>query len=395
MEDRLIIFDTTLRDGEQAPGFSMNIDEKLRMARHLEALNVDILEAGFPIASEGDFLAVQRVSKEVRTPVIAGLARSVRKDIDRCAKALEGANKARIHVFLATSDIHLKYKLNKSREEALALMVDGVRHARTLCDNVEFSAEDAGRTDLDYLAQVTEAVIDAGAQTVNLPDTVGYCTPEEYGALIKNLRSRVRNIDKAILSTHCHNDLGLAVANSLAGIQNGIRQVECTINGIGERAGNAALEEIVMALQVRKQYYGVTTGINTKELYAASRLLTEITCMPVQANKAIVGDNAFAHEAGIHQDGMLKNAITYEIMTPSSVGVPEGKIVLGKHSGRHALVARCRALGHPLSPEELDHAYVLLTTLADRKKKIDDKDLEEIITATRSRTSAGAAAGPA
>jgi 2-isopropylmalate synthase len=395
MDDKLIIFDTTLRDGEQAPGFSMNIDEKLRMARHLEALNVDILEAGFPIASEGDFLAVQRVSREVRTPVIAGLARSVRKDIDRCAKALEGANKARIHVFLATSDIHLKYKLNKSREEALALMVDGVRHARTLCDNVEFSAEDAGRTDLDYLAEVTEAVIDAGAQTVNLPDTVGYCTPEEYGALIRNLKGRVRNIDKAILSTHCHNDLGLAVANSLAGIQNGIRQVECTINGIGERAGNAALEEIVMALQVRKQYYGVTTGINTKELYAASRLLTEITSMPVQANKAIVGDNAFAHEAGIHQDGMLKNAITYEIMTPSSVGVPEGKIVLGKHSGRHALVARCRALGHPLSPEELDFAYVLLTTLADRKKKIDDKDLEEIITATRSKTSAGAAAGPA
>jgi 2-isopropylmalate synthase len=395
MEDRLIIFDTTLRDGEQAPGFSMNIDEKLRMARHLEALNVDILEAGFPIASEGDFLAVQRVSKEVRTPVIAGLARSVRKDIDRCAKALEGANKARIHVFLATSDIHLKYKLNKSREEALAMMVDGVRHARTLCDNVEFSAEDAGRTDLDYLAEVTESVIEAGAQTVNLPDTVGYCTPEEYGALIRDLRSRVKNIDKAILSTHCHNDLGLAVANSLAGIQNGIRQVECTINGIGERAGNAALEEIVMALQVRKQYYGVTTGINTKELYAASRLLTEITSMPVQANKAIVGDNAFAHEAGIHQDGMLKNAITYEIMTPSSVGVPEGKIVLGKHSGRHALVARCRALGHPLSPEELDHAYVLLTTLADRKKKIDDNDLEEIISATRSRTSAGAAAGPA
>src|SRR6185503_16986376 len=249
MEDKVIIFDTTLRDGEQAPGFSMNIDEKLRMARQLEALNVDILEAGFPIASEGDFLAVQRVSKEVRTPVIAGLARSMRKDIDRCAKALEGANKARIHVFLATSDIHLKYKLNKSREEALALMVDGVRHARTLCDNVEFSAEDAGRTDLDFLVQVTEAVIDAGAQTVNLPDTVGYCTPEDYGTLIRNLRSRVKNVDKAIISTHCHNDLGLAVANSLAGIQNGIRQVECTINGIGERAGNAALEEIVMALQ--------------------------------------------------------------------------------------------------------------------------------------------------
>ncbi len=333
MDNKLIIFDTTLRDGEQAPGFSMTIDEKLRMARQLEKLNVDILEAGFPIASEGDYEAVRRVSAEIRTPVIAGLARCVKKDIDRCAKALEGANKARIHVFLATSDIHLKYKLNKTREEALAGAVEGVRHARTLCENVEFSAEDAGRTDIDFLAQVTEAVIDAGATTVNLPDTVGYCTPEEYGLLIKNLRSKVKNIDKAILSTHCHNDLGLAVANSLAGIQNGIRQVECTINGIGERAGNAALEEIVMALQVRKQFYGVHTGINPKELYASSRLLSEVTGMPVQANKAIVGDNAFAHEAGIHQDGMLKNAMTYEIMTPASVGVPEGKIVLGKHSG--------------------------------------------------------------
>ena len=395
MEDRLIIFDTTLRDGEQAPGFSMTIDEKLRMARQLEKLNVDILEAGFPIASEGDFEAVRRVSAEIRTPVIAGLARCMKKDIDRCAKALEGANKARIHVFLATSDIHLKYKLNKTREEALAGAAEGVRYARTFCEDVEFSAEDAGRTDLDFLTKVTEAVIDAGATTVNLPDTVGYCTPEEYGALIRDLRSRVRNIDKAILSTHCHNDLGLAVANSLAGIQNGIRQVECTINGIGERAGNAALEEIVMALQVRKQFFGVYTGINAKELYTSSRLLSEVTGMPVQANKAIVGDNAFAHEAGIHQDGMLKNAITYEIMTPSSVGVPEGKIVLGKHSGRHALVARCRAMGHPLSPDELEYAYMLMTTVADRKKSVDDRDLEEIISAARTRTATGATAGPA
>jgi 2-isopropylmalate synthase len=397
MEDRLIIFDTTLRDGEQAPGFSMTIDEKLRMARQLEKLNVDILEAGFPIASEGDFEAVRRVSAEIRTPVIAGLARCVKKDIDRCAKALEGANRARIHVFLATSDIHLKYKLNKTREEALDGAAEGVRYARTFCENVEFSAEDAGRTDIDFLAKVTEAVIDAGATTVNLPDTVGYCTPEEYGALIRNLRSRVRNIDNIILSTHCHNDLGLAVANSLAGIQSGIRQVECTINGIGERAGNAALEEIVMALQVRKQFFGVYTGINAKELYTSSRLLSEVTGMPVQANKAIVGDNAFAHEAGIHQDGMLKNAITYEIMTPASVGVPEGKIVLGKHSGRHALVARCRAMGHPLSPEELEYAYMLMTTVADRKKKVDDGDLEEIISEARSRSGsrAGATAGPA
>jgi 2-isopropylmalate synthase len=396
MDNRVIIFDTTLRDGEQAPGFSMNIEEKLRMAHQLEALNVDILEAGFPIASEGDFQAVKRVSAEVRGPVIAGLARSMRKDIDRCAKALEGANKARIHVFLATSDIHLKYKFNKTREEALALMVDGVQYARTLCDNIEFSAEDAGRTDIDFLVQVMEAVIDAGATTVNLPDTVGYCLPEEYGYLIKTLRSRVRNVDKAIISTHCHNDLGLAVANSLAGIQNGIRQVECTINGIGERAGNAALEEIVMALEVRKHFFGVTTGINTQELYRSSQLLTEVTGMPVQANKSIVGDNAFAHEAGIHQDGYLKNKSTYEIMTPASVGVPEGKIVLGKHSGRHALVARCRAMGQPLSPDEIEHAYILLTTIADRKKKVDDSDLVEIIASARSKgTTTGASAGPA
>jgi 2-isopropylmalate synthase len=383
MDNKVIIFDTTLRDGEQAPGFSMNIEDKLKMARQLERLNVDILEAGFPIASEGDFEAVRRVSAEVRTPTIAGLARSVKKDIDRCAKALEHANKSRIHVFLATSDIHLKYKLNKTREEALAAAVEGVRYARTMCDDVEFSAEDAGRTDLDFLVQVTEAVIDAGASTVNLPDTVGYCLPEDYGTLIRNLRSRVKNVDRAIISTHCHNDLGLAVANSLAGIQNGIRQVECTINGIGERAGNAALEEIVMALQVRQQFFGVTTNINAKELYASSQMLCEVTSMPVQANKAIVGDNAFAHEAGIHQDGMLKNAITYEIMTPESVGVPKGKIVLGKHSGRHALIARCRSLGFQLSPEELEHAYSLLTAVADKKKTIEDIDLQQIIQTAR------------
>jgi len=383
MDNKVVIFDTTLRDGEQAPGFSMNIEDKLKMARQLEKLNVDILEAGFPIASEGDFEAVRRVSKEVRTPTIAGLARSVKKDIDRCAKALEHANKARIHVFLATSDIHLKYKLNKTREEALAAAAEGVRYARTMCDDVEFSAEDAGRTDLDFLVQVTEAVIDAGAQTVNLPDTVGYCLPEDYGTLIRNLRSRVKNVDRAIISTHCHNDLGLAVANSLAGIQNGIRQVECTINGIGERAGNAALEEIVMALQVRQQFFGVTTNINAKELYASSQMLCEVTSMPVQANKAIVGDNAFAHEAGIHQDGMLKNAITYEIMTPESVGVPKGKIVLGKHSGRHALIARCRSLGFQLSTEELELAYSLLTAIADKKKTIEDADLQEIIQTAR------------
>jgi len=384
MDNKVLIFDTTLRDGEQAPGFSMNVEDKLKMARQLEKLNVDIIEAGFPIASEGDFEAVRTVSKEVRTPTIAGFARAVKKDIDRCAKALEHANKPRIHVFLATSDIHLTYKLNKSRAEALAAATESIRYARTLCDDVEFSAEDAGRTDLDFLVEISEAVIHAGARTVNFPDTVGYCIPEDYGRMIRNLRSRVKNIDRAIISTHCHNDLGLAVANSLAGIQNGVRQVECTINGIGERAGNAALEEIVMALQVRQQAFGVTTNINTKELHVTSQLLREVTSMPVQANKAIVGDNAFAHESGIHQDGMLKNAIIYEILTPESVGIPQGKMVLGKHSGRNALVARCRSLGFQPTPEELEHAYNLLTAMTAKKKTIEDADLQEIILLTRS-----------
>jgi 2-isopropylmalate synthase len=383
MVDRVIIFDTTLRDGEQAPGFSMNIDDKLRMARQLEQLNVDIIEAGFPIASEGDFEAVRVVAKEVRTPTIAGFARAVKKDIDRCAQALEHANKARIHVFLATSDIHLKYKLNKTREDALAAATESVRYARTLCDDVEFAAEDAGRTDLDFLIAITEAVIDAGASTVNIPDTVGYCIPEDYGRMIRNLRSRVNNIDRAIISTHCHNDLGLAVANSLAAVQNGARQVECTINGIGERAGNAALEEVVMAFHVRQQAFGVTTNINTKELSMTSRLLREVTSMRVQANKAIVGDNAFAHEAGIHQDGMLQHAGIYEIMTPETVGIPQGTLVLGKHSGRNALVARCRSLGFQPSHAEVEHAYSLLTAMTDKKKTINDTDLQEIIHQTR------------
>jgi len=391
MDDKVIIFDTTLRDGEQAPGFSVTIDEKLRMARQLENLQVDIIEAGFPIASEGDFEAVRRVSAEVKNTKVAGLARAVRADIERCARALERAARPRIHTFLATSDIHLKYKFNKSRAEALDMAVRGVAYARSLCDDVEFSAEDAGRTDPDYLCQVLESVIEAGANVVNIPDTVGYCTPEEFGSLIRTIKQRVRNIDRAVISIHCHDDLGLAVANSLAGIQNGARQVECTINGIGERAGNAALEEIVMALSVRQDFFKVSTAINARELYPSSRLLTAVTSMPVQANKAIVGDNAFAHEAGIHQDGMLKNKATYEIMTPESVGVPASLIVLGKHSGRHALGARCRILGLNVTQEELDCAYGLMTALADKKKKIEDADVIEIVETARRKVSLTAA----
>jgi 2-isopropylmalate synthase len=376
--DRIAIFDTTLRDGEQAPGFSMNVEEKLRLARQLERLQVDIIEAGFPVASEGDFEAVRKVSAEIRSVTIAGLARAVPLDIDRCWQALEGAAKPRIHTFLATSDIHLKYKLNKSRGEALDLAVKAVERARKLCDEVEFSAEDAGRTEINYLCTVFDAVIEAGATIVNVPDTVGYQTPAEYGTLIRTLRDRLRKADHITISTHCHDDLGLAVANSLAGIENGARQVECAINGIGERAGNAALEEIVMAIDTRKRYFNATTGVKTQELYRSSRMLSEITGKPVQVNKAIVGENAFAHEAGIHQDGMLKAAVTYEIMSPDTVGVPRSSIVLGKHSGRHALEARYRELGYELTREQLERAYTKFLTLADRKKRVEDKDLISI-----------------
>jgi len=376
--DRIKIFDTTLRDGEQSPGFSMNVEEKLRMARQLERLQVDIIEAGFPIASEGDFEAVKKISAEIRSTTIAGLARTLPADIDKCWQALEGAAHPRIHTFLATSDIHLKYKLNKSRGEALDIAVKAVERARKLCDEIEFSAEDAGRTEINYLCTVFDAVIDAGATIVNVPDTVGYQTPAEYGQLIRTLRERLKNADRVTISTHCHDDLGLAVANSLAAIENGARQVECAINGIGERAGNAALEEIVMALDTRKRYYDVTTGVRTEELYRSSRLLCELTGKPVQVNKAIVGENAFAHEAGIHQDGVLKNTVTYEIMSPERVGVPRNMIVLGKHSGRHALEARYRELGYSLSREQLERVYVKFLEVADRKKKVDDQDLVSI-----------------
>ena len=376
--DRIAIFDTTLRDGEQAPGFSMNVEEKLRMARQLERLQVDIIEAGFPIASEGDFEAVKKISAEIRSITIAGLARAVPADIDRCWQALEGAARPRIHTFLATSDIHLKYKFNKTRGEALDIAVKAVERARKLCDEVEFSAEDAGRTEINYLCTIFDAVVDAGATIVNVPDTVGYQTPAEYGQLIRTLRERLKNSERVTISTHCHDDLGLAVANSLAAIENGARQVECAINGIGERAGNAALEEIVMALDTRKRYYNVTTGVKTEELYRSSQMLCELTGKQVQVNKAIVGANAFAHEAGIHQDGMLKNAVTYEIMSPDRVGVPRSMIVLGKHSGRHALEARYRELGYTLTREQLEKAYVKFLEVADRKKRVEDQDLISI-----------------
>ena len=376
--DRIVIFDTTLRDGEQAPGFSMNVEEKLKMARQLERLQVDVIEAGFPIASEGDFEAVKLISAEVRSVTVAGLARALPADIDRCWQALEHAARPRIHTFLATSDIHLKYKFNKTRGEALDIAVKAVERARNLCDEVEFSAEDAGRTEINYLCTVFDAVIDAGATIVNVPDTVGYQTPAEYGQLIRTLRERLKNADRITISTHCHDDLGLAVANSLAAIENGARQVECAINGIGERAGNAALEEIVMALDTRKRYYNVTTGARTEELYRASQLLCELTGKQVQVNKAIVGENAFAHEAGIHQDGMLKNSVTYEIMSPERVGVPRSQIVLGKHSGRHALEARYRELGYTLTREQLEKAYVKFLELADHKKRVEDQDLISI-----------------
>jgi len=376
--DRIAIFDTTLRDGEQSPGFSMNVEEKMQMARQLERLQVDVIEAGFPVASEGDFEAVKKISGEIRSVTIAALARAVPVDIDRCWEALEGARRPRIHTFLATSDIHLKHKLNKSRGQALDIAVKAVERARRLCDEVEFSAEDAGRTELNYLCTVFDAVIDAGATIVNVPDTVGYQTPVEYGLLIRTLRDRLQNADRVTISTHCHDDLGLAVANSLAAIENGARQVECAINGIGERAGNAALEEIVMAIDTRKRYYNATTGVKTQELYRSSQMLSQITGKPVQVNKAIVGANAFAHEAGIHQDGMLKAAVTYEIMSPETVGVPRSLIVLGKHSGRHALEARYRELGYTLTREELERAYTAFLQVADRKKRVDDQDLISI-----------------
>ncbi len=379
MCNRIYIFDTTLRDGEQSPGASMNFSEKIKMAKQLERLGVDVIEAGFPIASEGDFESVKEIAKQVRNCTIAGLSRANKKDIERAWEALKFAAKPRIHTFIATSDIHLKYKLKKTREQVLEDAIAAVRLAKSLCDDVEFSLEDASRTDIDYMVQVVETVISEGATVINIPDTVGYAIPDEYGKIIRTLIERVPNINNAILSVHCHDDLGLAVANSLAGIKNGGRQIECTVNGIGERAGNASLEEIVMAIRTRSEALNVTTNVNAEEIYKSSKMLTTLTGMYVQRNKAIVGDNAFAHEAGIHQDGMLKNSITYEIMTPQSVGIKHSTLVLGKHSGRHALKQRYEELGYHLDAEELEKAYLLFTKLADEKKQVFDDDLIAIL----------------
>ena len=380
MTNRVWIFDTTLRDGEQSPGCSMTVPEKTRLARKLAELGVDIMEAGFPIASDGDFAAVDAVSREFPWVQVAALARSCTGDVERAARSLQHAKRPRIHTFIATSDIHLKYKLKKSRQQVLDEAVAAVELARQYVDDVEFSAEDGARTDPDYLEQVSRAVVAAGARTVNIPDTVGYSTPEEYGELIGRI---VRALgDSAVVSVHCHDDLGLAVANSLAAIQAGARQVECTINGIGERAGNCSLEEIVMVMKTRNDRYPYSTGIHTEHLYGASQLLSSIITFGPQPNKAIVGRNAFAHEAGIHQDGYLKERTTYEIIEPKSVGVPEGKLVLGKHSGRHALKDRCTDLGYTLTREELDQLYTAFTSMADRKKGIMDEEIALLIEQT-------------
>jgi 2-isopropylmalate synthase len=380
---RITVFDTTLRDGEQSPGCSMNIQEKLRLARQLDRLGVDVIEAGFPIASDGDFEAVQAVAAALRRPVIAALARACKADIECAWQALRGAAHPRIHVFLATSDIHLQYKLKISRQQALEQARDAVRLAKSFCSDVEFSPEDATRTDPQLLFQILEAVIEAGATTLNIPDTVGYTVPVEFADLIQTIRQRVRGAENVVISAHCHNDLGLAVANSLAAIAAGARQVECTINGIGERAGNASLEEIVMAMRVRPDRYAHETGVAGDQLYPTSQMLSEITGVPVQPNKAIIGRNAFAHEAGIHQDGMLKNPLTYEIMTPRSVGVPDSRLVLGKHSGRHALGLRCEQLGYQFDRRELDDIYRKFVVLADEIKHVQDHHLLELIEQTR------------
>lgn len=379
MNTRIQFFDTTLRDGEQSPGFSMNLNEKLRMAEQLELLGVDVIEAGFPIASDGDFNAVREIAKRADSCQIAGLSRIKPDDISRCWEAIQYARNPRIHTFIATSDIHLKYKLNMSREQVLEAAVEGVEYARNLCDVVEFSAEDASRTDKDFLCEVFEAVIEAGATIVNIPDTVGYAIPDEFASLVRHVKSTVRNIDHAVISVHCHNDLGLAVANTIAAINAGAQQVECTVNGIGERAGNASLEELAMVLAVRQACFGVESSIQTEQLFPTSRLLCEITGVDVQPNKAIVGRNAFAHEAGIHQDGVLKNPLTYEIMTPTSVGVPGNALVLGKHSGRRALSERLKHLGYQFNTDEITHLYHHFTRLADRKKVIVDDDLRSLV----------------
>ena len=380
-QERVTVFDTTLRDGEQSPGCSMNLLEKVRMAVKLQELGVDIIEAGFPIASEGDFVAVQAVAAECRNVTVAALCRTADQDVARAADALSGAAHPRIHTFVATSDIHLEHKLKKTRSEVIEMTRAAVQQARTYVDEVEFSAEDSTRSDVDYLCDVLNVAVDAGASILNIPDTVGYTTPGEFISLIGTVKERVVRDRDVVISVHCHNDLGLAVANTLAALGAGARQVECTINGIGERAGNASLEEIVMAMRVRADRLPFETGINTSELYPASQLLSSIVGFEVQPNKAIVGRNAFAHEAGIHQHGVINNPLCYEIMTPESVGVPANSLVLGKHSGRHALSLRYMELGYEVSAAELDAAYRRFTNLADRKKRIYDQDLISLLSA--------------
>jgi 2-isopropylmalate synthase len=377
--DRVLIFDTTLRDGEQAPGCSMTQPEKLRVARALGELGVDVIEAGFPAASRGDWESVNAVAREVQGPIICGLARCVREDIEQVASAVKDAARHRIHVFLATSAIHRQFKLKMAQEEIIRLAVEGVKMAREHCEDVEFSPEDASRTELDFLAQVVEAVIEAGATTINIPDTVGYTVPDEFGEVFRYLRQHVRGIDKVTLSVHCHDDLGMAVANSLTAVVAGARQIECTINGIGERAGNCSLEEVVMAIATRAAFFNLRTGVQTARLYPTSRLVSNITGVPIPRNKAVVGENAFAHESGIHQHGMLANRSTYEIMRPEDVGLQRSSLVLGKHSGRHAFRDRVKQLGFELEELELNRVFEEFKALADRKKELFDGDIEALV----------------
>jgi 2-isopropylmalate synthase len=379
MSEKIYIFDTTLRDGEQSPGASMNMQEKFRLAEQLVSLNVDVIEAGFPIASAGDFECVKKIADNIKGVQIAGLARCSQHDIDRAWEALKNGENPRIHTFLATSDIHMRHKLKMDREKVLELATASVKHAARYTSNVEFSAEDASRSDLDFVCQVFGAVIEAGATTLNFPDTTGYALPDEFARKIRYLIENIPDIHKAVLSVHCHNDLGLAVANSLAAVNNGARQVECTINGLGERAGNTAMEEIVMAIRTRSDLLNVHTDIVTENIHPSSRLVSTITGMPVQPNKAIVGANAFAHESGIHQDGVLKERTTYEIMNPSDIGLTKGNLVLGKHSGRHALKDRIEVMGYSLTDEELNRVFARFKTLADLRKEIFDEDVEAII----------------
>ena len=389
-EEKIIIFDTTLRDGEQAPGASLSITEKLEIAQQLAILGVDVIEAGFPVSSPAQFKATAQVAEQVKGPVIAGLARANEKDIEAAGKAITPAKKKRIHTFIATSPIHMKHKLKKDSAEVLKMAVEAVKYAKTFTDDVEFSPEDACRSEMSFLIEILTAVIEAGATTLNIPDTVGYILPYEYGRIIAQLKSDVPGIDKCIISTHCHNDLGMAVANSLTGVRNGARQVECTINGLGERAGNAALEEIVMAIRTRAASLDVdrldylvrdslTTNINTKEIYRTSQLVSRLTGFVIQPNKAVVGANAFAHEAGVHVDGILKERTTYEIMTPESIGLGGSRMVLGRHTGRHGFVDRCKQLGFKLTEQEIEHAYQRFLEIADKKKEVFDEDIAAII----------------